>query len=152
MIMNQPLDSYLKAQCAQASPAISSRHESNLNSISTAPSAMSCAMSHGPCAMNHQSLMIDELIHSLSIVHRELNPPATLVGATKLRSIICNPVSNAPCILCTLRSISRLPFSVSGPLESVSGILELLLPGPGDPPIYHQPGGFPGSGVSPEPH
>ena len=52
-------------------------------------------------------------------------PP--IVRATKLREMICNPVSSVPCTLCALRSISRFPVSVSRSLESVSGILELLL-------------------------
>ena len=41
-----------------------------------------------------------------------------LVGATRLRGILCNPVCSVPCILCTLSSASRLPVSAS---ESLVG-------------------------------
>ena len=47
------------------------------------------------------------------------NPSAPLVGASRLRGIICNPVSSVSCILWTLFPISRLPISVSGSLGSV---------------------------------
>ena len=59
------------------------------------------------------------------------SPPAPLVGVFGLWSIMCNPVSSVPCILCTLFWISRLPVSVSGPLESGSEILDCLLIRPG---------------------
>ena len=68
-----------------------------------------------------------------------------VVGATKLRNI-CNPVSSVSCILWTLFPISRLPISAAGSLESVSGILELLLLRTGDRHIYPQPGGAQGLG------
>ena len=38
----------------------------------------------------------------------------------------CNLVSSVSCILCTLSSVSRLPISLSGSLESCSGILDCL--------------------------
>ena len=65
--------------------------------------------------------------------------PAPLVAATRLRRIMCNPVSSVSCILRTLFSVSRLPVSVSGSLESCSGILDCLLLGPGNHPIYLPP-------------
>ena len=69
--------------------------------------------------------------------YSNLLPP--LVGATRLRGIFCNPFSNESCIVCALISLSRLPVSVSGSIESLSRILELLSLGPGNRHIYHQP-------------
>ena len=63
---------------------------------------------------------------------------------------MCSPVSSVPCILCTFFSVSRLPVSVSGCQSQVSGILDCLLLGPSQRPIYHQPGSVSGSGMTPE--
>ena len=63
---------------------------------------------------------------------------------------MCNPVSSVPCILCTLFSVSRLPVSVSGSLESGFSDPGIVVTSARGPTNYHQSGECSGSGVTPE--
>ena len=74
----------------------------------------SLAKKHEPWATS----LDERAMHEPRTINNRVNPPAPLVGATRLRGILCNPVSSVPCILCTLFSVSRFPVSVSGSLET----------------------------------
>ena len=73
------------------------------------------------------------------MLHIYIYPPAPLKGATRLRGIMCNPVSSVSCILCTLFSVSRLPVSVSGSRESGFRDPGLVLLRAWEQANYHQP-------------
>ena len=97
------------------------------------------------CCLQHMS---NNITNCESHIYKD--PPAPLEGATRLRGIMCNPVSSVPCILCTLFSVSRFPVSVSGSLESGFRDPGIVLLSAREAPIYHQPGVWSGSGVTPE--
>ena len=88
-------------------------------------------------------------LKSLRHPYPEIRRPP-LRGPPGCEASLCNPVSNVPCILCTLFSVSRFPVSVSGSLES--GFRDPGLFVTRDPPAtnYHQPRGCFGSGLPTE--
>ena len=72
-------------------------------------------------------------------MNQESIDPLAPIGRQTAR-IVCNPLSSVPCTVCAFSQVWRFPVSVSGSLELVSGILALLLLGPGSQPIYLQLG------------
>ena len=64
-------------------------------------------------------------------------PP--LRGPPGCGASLCNPVSSVSCILCTLFSVSRLPVSVSGSVESGFRDPGLFVHRAQEPTIYPQP-------------